>query len=187
MASSDFPRFLAPTLFALGCGLVPQSALGQDSCGAPNTNSCCVASLTPGCGDAWCCEFVCSIDPFCCTNQWDAICANITIGTCDGCFGGSTSCGDPEAATAAFRSPGPSALTKSAATSCASSTSSVAKPRGTMSAPSKLSRSVIRASPPEADAVSQTRTTAARPTKPAGAPTKSAVHSFARSILFAAP
>jgi hypothetical protein len=107
MASSDFPRFLAPTLFALGCGLVPQSALGQDSCGAPNTNSCCVASLTPGCGDAWCCEFVCSIDPFCCTNQWDAICANITIGTCDGCFGGSTSCGDPEAGNCCIPQPGP--------------------------------------------------------------------------------
>lgn len=47
-------------------------------------DSCFVASSDqgPGCDDAACCEQVCTRDPFCCTDEWDAICAETAVERC---------------------------------------------------------------------------------------------------------
>jgi hypothetical protein len=56
------------------------------SCGNPsNTASCYTAHATPFCNDAACCSLVCDLDPFCCSNQWDNICANSAIANCGSC------------------------------------------------------------------------------------------------------
>ncbi|MFO0874400.1 MAG: hypothetical protein U0575_10555 [Phycisphaerales bacterium] len=44
------------------------------TCG-PGAGSCCAAHGGAGCADAGCCASVCSLDPSCCDNQWDAACA----------------------------------------------------------------------------------------------------------------
>lgn len=41
-----------------------------------NPESCCFPHDTPGCSDSFCCETVCSFDPFCCIVAWDALCAS---------------------------------------------------------------------------------------------------------------
>jgi len=41
----------------------------------PGEGDCCVDNGTPGCSDATCCEDVCSIDPRCCDDVWNADCA----------------------------------------------------------------------------------------------------------------
>lgn len=51
----------------------------------PAAGSCFATHPTPGCDDAACCELVCSIDPFCCLNQWDALCVDEAFDLCDGC------------------------------------------------------------------------------------------------------
>jgi hypothetical protein len=43
--------------------------------GAPQGH-CCQAHPLAGCDDVECCANVCEIDPFCCNNMWDNICAN---------------------------------------------------------------------------------------------------------------
>jgi hypothetical protein len=57
---------------------------GNPAC--PGTNDCCVASPdgTAGCSDEACCNAVCAADSFCCSTQWDAICASQAVGLC-GC------------------------------------------------------------------------------------------------------
>ncbi|WP_266221341.1 hypothetical protein [Paraliomyxa miuraensis] len=62
------------------------------------TGDCCAAHPTPGCDDLACTAAVCAIDPFCCSNQWDGVCAGEAIAepACQG-VGGSCSapvCGD---------------------------------------------------------------------------------------------
>lgn len=41
----------------------------------PGTGDCCAANGSIGCTDADCCATVCAVDPFCCTDMWDDICA----------------------------------------------------------------------------------------------------------------
>jgi hypothetical protein len=53
-------------------------------CGAAEALSCTVAHSTPYCSDAACCLAVCSIDPFCCENAWDAVCATEADAVCAG-------------------------------------------------------------------------------------------------------
>ncbi len=50
--------------------------VAAESCGAPNARACVLASLTPGCSDASCCQKICSeYDPWCCDVRWDEVCA----------------------------------------------------------------------------------------------------------------
>lgn len=44
--------------------------------------SCLATSVGPGCADANCCATVCSLDPFCCENQWDALCVQGAQANC---------------------------------------------------------------------------------------------------------
>ncbi|MHC5006164.1 MAG: zinc metalloprotease, partial [Planctomycetota bacterium] len=60
---------LRPELLDLG------DCAGPASCGA-GAGDCYAANGTPGCEDAFCCALVCSVDDFCCTTQWDGICAD---------------------------------------------------------------------------------------------------------------
>ena len=61
-------------------------------CGNPNSGSCYEAHTTPYCADAVCCATVCALDPWCCNNSWDSICANEAVTSCPGC--GNPSAGD---------------------------------------------------------------------------------------------
>jgi len=64
------------------------------ACGGAGTLECDVANTIPGCADSDCCNAVCAVDPYCCTNAWDADCAKaeplICRSTCGpgagGCF-----------------------------------------------------------------------------------------------------
>ena len=47
--------------------------------------NCYAANGSPGCGSTLCCLLVCAIDPFCCQNDWDAICAETALANCGGC------------------------------------------------------------------------------------------------------
>ncbi|MCA9286587.1 MAG: hypothetical protein KDA22_15285 [Phycisphaerales bacterium] len=51
---------------------------GEPAC--PGDGLCCEANGTPGCEVEACCTLVCGIDPFCCDNQWDGICAGEAAG-----------------------------------------------------------------------------------------------------------
>lgn len=66
---------------------------GGGSCGAPDSGECCQANGTPFCNDPECCETVCAVDPFCCNNTWDDLCAENAGNLCVDCF----SCGSTDA------------------------------------------------------------------------------------------
>ncbi|MHC4909218.1 MAG: hypothetical protein ACYTF9_05810, partial [Planctomycetota bacterium] len=53
-------------------------------CACPGIGDCCApgGNGTPGCNDAECCDAVCALDPFCCDNSWDSICASQAAATC---------------------------------------------------------------------------------------------------------
>ena len=53
-------------------GLAEENCNG---CGHPDSGDCCVDNGTPYCSNRACCDAVCAIDPFCCDNTWDGICA----------------------------------------------------------------------------------------------------------------
>ncbi len=50
----------------------------------PNEGDCCADNGTPGCSDAECCEAVCSLDPRCCDDAWNAECAETANLLCGG-------------------------------------------------------------------------------------------------------
>jgi hypothetical protein len=56
-------------------------------------SNCCFANGGLGCDDPVCQDTVCAVDPFCCSNTWDQICANQALSLCgDLCAGGSNCC-----------------------------------------------------------------------------------------------
>lgn len=63
-------------------------------CGASGTGSCYSAHSGASCADAACCATVCSIDPFCCDESWDVLCAILASSMCQGTV---LECGDPQA------------------------------------------------------------------------------------------
>ncbi len=54
---------------------------GVSDCPSPGvgTGLCCSANGTPGCQNAACQTAICALDAFCCTNLWDAMCADAAI------------------------------------------------------------------------------------------------------------
>ena len=91
--AGSYVAFVAPNVFAgVPCGsgdannyvatLTCGGACVPPACGGETTGDCCVASATPFCNDAACCEAVCAADPFCCSNSWDGICAGEAAGIC---------------------------------------------------------------------------------------------------------
>ena len=65
-------RFSAESDGLLLAGTVPQIEC-LAVCGS--AGSCTTPHASGGCNDVSCCETVCGVDPFCCTNQWDTLCA----------------------------------------------------------------------------------------------------------------
>jgi len=53
--------------------------LAPPECGA---GDCRAAHDGPGCADANCCARICAIDPFCCDDTWDGICASEAAALC---------------------------------------------------------------------------------------------------------
>ena len=53
---------------------------------------CCVANGTPGCVDEPGEDCVCALDPFCCNNQWDGLCATQYQNQCGGSCTGTEVC-----------------------------------------------------------------------------------------------
>ncbi|HMN95392.1 MAG TPA: hypothetical protein PKC43_04175 [Phycisphaerales bacterium] len=56
--------------------------------------------LTPNCADEECCDLVCADDTFCCTVEWDVLCAESAQFLC-------LECGDPETGSCCFPHLGP--------------------------------------------------------------------------------
>ncbi len=66
--------------------------VAEAQCGTPSSGSCFAVQTTPSCDDAGCCKIVCAADPFCCSTQWDELCAQAAVTTCPNC--GNPSNGD---------------------------------------------------------------------------------------------
>lgn len=60
---------------AVECGLVCLSE-----------SDCCSISEGPGCEDPVAEACVCDLDPECCANQWDPLCAQLAAAECEACF-----------------------------------------------------------------------------------------------------
>src|SRR5262249_38714645 len=69
----------------------------------PSSGNCYASHAGTGCAVESCCFSVCGIDPYCCNNSWDGICANEGIDMCTTCgqasagscfFSGTASCDD---------------------------------------------------------------------------------------------
>lgn len=60
--------------------------------GGPGTGDCCEAHRTPGCVDDTCNDAVCAVDSFCCTSDWDEVCAAEAAGICTLCGAGDGDC-----------------------------------------------------------------------------------------------
>ncbi len=48
----------------------------------PGEGDCCQGNNTPGCDDEDCCNAVCALDPFCCEDVWDDLCADQAADVC---------------------------------------------------------------------------------------------------------
>ncbi len=83
-----------PALF-LGL-LLSTGANAQSSC--PSSGGCLEPHGGPGCNDQSCCENVCALDPFCCS-EWDGSCVTTADASCIGLCGASASgsCFSPHA------------------------------------------------------------------------------------------
>ncbi|MCA9705658.1 MAG: choice-of-anchor J domain-containing protein [Myxococcales bacterium] len=58
-------------------GLACRTLSGNSICAEPDpsTPDCCLANGTPGCSDMMCQDTICALDAFCCSTEWDDICA----------------------------------------------------------------------------------------------------------------
>ncbi|MFO0963143.1 MAG: hypothetical protein U0625_09590 [Phycisphaerales bacterium] len=54
-------------------------------CGDPSAGSCSTVHSTPSCSDLTCCNTVCSVDPSCCIQSWDALCVAFAGQYCVAC------------------------------------------------------------------------------------------------------
>ena len=62
-----------------------EAAVNCGDCGAPESGNCYQADGTPGCDSGDCCAEICALDPFCCNNSWDSLCAGAAADLCDNC------------------------------------------------------------------------------------------------------
>jgi hypothetical protein len=73
----------------------------------PGDGDCCRDTDSPGCADVECCELVCDEDEFCCTGEWDELCARKANAMCgDGTGGFCSWCPDEGDCCAGHGSPG---------------------------------------------------------------------------------
>ncbi len=74
---------------------VELAAVSCNECGDIYAGSCLSPNPTPACADAVCCNAVCAIDPYCCSDRWDSACASGAFGLSE--CSASDSCGSPTA------------------------------------------------------------------------------------------
>lgn len=55
---------------------------GGFQCGSWTSGSCLEPGDTPFCNDPACCQAVCTIEPFCCSNSWDSFCVGYAVTRC---------------------------------------------------------------------------------------------------------
>jgi hypothetical protein len=91
-------------LFALAfaCAIAAPALASERDGGAPAGRApsgvivgpydCCLANGSPGCSDATCEATVCAADSFCCTVEWDGICAGEAFTLCTLCSEASSCC-----------------------------------------------------------------------------------------------
>lgn len=73
-------------LVAFAATVLPCSA-APTGCGDAS-GPCCLPHPTPACDDPGCCALVCLVDPYCCAQQWDQLCANEASDACTPCSSG---------------------------------------------------------------------------------------------------
>lgn len=78
--------FCCTTEWDLLCALAAQELCDcgptvPEICGA-STNDCFALSSSPGCNDVECCILICSVDPACCSTEWDQSCVSSAITFC---------------------------------------------------------------------------------------------------------
>ena len=54
-------------------------------CGGVSSGSCYSPHTGVACDEGPCCELVCATDAFCCSSQWDAVCADEAVELCNSC------------------------------------------------------------------------------------------------------
>jgi hypothetical protein len=72
--------YCCQTSWDLSCAM--QAADICDKCGDPLAGSCYQAHGTPNCANAACCDIVCNLDPFCCSETWDGLCVTAAQAAC---------------------------------------------------------------------------------------------------------
>ena len=53
-----------------------------EGCGSAFAGECTTTHLTPACADRVCCETVCDVDVFCCSEAWDTLCVEMAQSMC---------------------------------------------------------------------------------------------------------
>jgi hypothetical protein len=59
-----------------------ETTSGTGECGSQYAGSCFTAHSPKGCDDLICCTTVCQIDAFCCSANWDSLCATLAAQNC---------------------------------------------------------------------------------------------------------
>ncbi len=77
--------FCCDTDWDAACALQATGLCTACQGGCPGGGDCCTFNGTPGCDNELCCEDVCTVDSFCCTSLWDALCAELAGKLCPPC------------------------------------------------------------------------------------------------------
>ena len=76
------------------CGPFESCGSCPIDCGPCEGGDCCEPHDGVGCDDAACADTVCAVDPFCCDNSWDGLCAGEAQDMCEVCGATGPVCGD---------------------------------------------------------------------------------------------
>lgn len=94
MFKSCHPAMVALPFATMSAAVLCIVSITSAQCGDPQAGDCCAANGTPHCDDQECCDAICLIDPFCCDDPWDEICAEEAVEFCGVC---GAACGAPAA------------------------------------------------------------------------------------------
>ncbi|MEM7229750.1 MAG: hypothetical protein AAF432_13145 [Planctomycetota bacterium] len=70
------------TFLGVGVPCDPNPCVQPEAC--PGGGNCFEDNDTPGCEDEACCDLICELDLFCCTNEWDELCVDAALKLCEG-------------------------------------------------------------------------------------------------------
>jgi len=78
--------FCCSVQWDLNCATLAGSLCAVCGAGCPGAGDCCSDNGTPACDDIFCCNLVCTGNPFCCEISWDALCAQQAGVLCSTCI-----------------------------------------------------------------------------------------------------